>query len=191
MWGYADWSLCAARAISRMASVSPPPIWTSPLMVSSAALNSDSVFSTNVTISCALLRRNMPSSVREIFLFPRRNNVFPSSSSSSIICRDSVGWVTCRASAAPDMLSSLATARKYRSTLSSIAHLRLLQTAARRSPACLPRIRVTRDDVLASLRKLFDMAIHTMLIRHGKGFNISICYSMPPLLYACHRRKQL
>ena len=112
MWGYADWSLCAARAISRMASVSPPPIWTSPLMVSSAALNSDSVFSTNVTISCALLRRNMPSSVREIFLFPRRNNVFPSSSSSSIICRDSVGWVTCRASAAPDMLSSLATARK-------------------------------------------------------------------------------
>ena len=59
-------------------------------MCSSGLLNADSVFSTNAMISCALLRRNRPSSVREIFRLPRRNSVFPSSSSSSIICRESV-----------------------------------------------------------------------------------------------------
>ena len=98
--------------MNRMASVSPPPIYTSPLTGDSAALNSASVFSTSETISCARLRRNIPSSVSVIFLFPRRNSVFPTSSSSSIIWRERVGWVTCRASAAPDMVSSRATARK-------------------------------------------------------------------------------
>ena len=36
-----------------------------------------------------------------------------------------------------------------------------------------------------------DAAINTMLMKHGKVFNISICYSMVLPLYECHRRKQV
>ena len=44
----------------------------------------------------ARLRSSMPSSVRVIFRLPRIIRGLPSSSSSSIICRERVGWVRCR-----------------------------------------------------------------------------------------------
>lgn len=112
MCGYTVCRLFAAQATNRMASVSLSPIQTTPLIDFSSALNSDSVFPTNATISCARLLRNMPSSVSVILNFTGKNSVLPSYSSRSIICRERVGWVTCTASAAPEMFSSRATARK-------------------------------------------------------------------------------
>lgn len=48
----------AARAMRRMASVSPPPMWMSPLSSSCGALSSAVVFSSRLTTSCARLRKN-------------------------------------------------------------------------------------------------------------------------------------
>ena len=73
------------------------------------------------TTSSARLRRRIPSGVNETLWLCRTKSLVPSSSSRSLICRESVGCVTCRKLAAPVTLPSLATARKYRNTRNSIA----------------------------------------------------------------------
>ena len=72
-------------------------------------------------ISCARLRKRSPSSVSVVFLLLRTNSCTPSSSSSSCICRESVGCVTkSTLFAAAEKLSCSATAKKYLIVLSSI-----------------------------------------------------------------------
>ena len=85
--------------------------------------------------------------VRVIFLFPLIKSCFPSSSSSSLSCLESVGWERYKDCAAAEIFCSRATARKYFNTLTSIV-----------SPP-------------ASILPLLDIAVKHMLV-----FNISICY---------------
>ena len=92
----------------------PLPIESCPI-TSDRAEKSRSSISMRLSISIALSFRCTPASVR-VILFVLLKSCAPSSSSSSIICRDKVGWVICRTSAALEILSSLATARKYRNT---------------------------------------------------------------------------
>ena len=96
-------------------------MWISPPTLFSLTANSASVFSIMSTTSSARLRRRIPSGVRETLWLCRTKSLVPSSSSSSLSCRESVGCVTCRKFAAPVMLPSLATARKYRNTRNSMA----------------------------------------------------------------------
>ena len=71
-----------------------------------------SVFSIRAMISWADFLKYSPSSVRVTRFLPRIRSCFPSCSSSSIICFDSVGWLTWSDSAALVMLCSLAMARR-------------------------------------------------------------------------------
>ena len=66
----------ALQTIS-MPNVSPLPIHTSPLKVSSNSIISLSVFSTKLTISSARWRSKIPSSVKVILRLPRIKSCFP------------------------------------------------------------------------------------------------------------------
>ena len=103
-----------------MFRVSPQPMPMVPVTVSLFRIISCSAFSASSRISCARRRSSRPSSVSVTLTRLRRNRRTPSSSSSCIICRDSVGWVMCSCSAARVMFSSLAIVRKYFSTRISI-----------------------------------------------------------------------
>ena len=74
-----------------IAFVSPPPIKISPVTRLSCSKNSFSVLLARSTISSALLRSSIPSSVKTIRFFPRINNCAFNSSSSCISCLDKVG----------------------------------------------------------------------------------------------------
>ena len=82
-----------------------------------------SVMRTSSRISSARFRSSIPSSVkrtlREPFV-PRIKSCLPSSCSSAFNWVDRVGCERCSDSAAAEMLCSLATARKYCNTRSSI-----------------------------------------------------------------------
>lgn len=110
----------AALARRRTPSVSPVPMYTSPVTASSGLESSACVRETSSIISSARFRSSIPSSVSSILRLPRTMSCLPSSSSSSRSCRESVGCVRCSACAAAEMLCSLATARKYLSTLNSM-----------------------------------------------------------------------
>ena len=95
-----------------MPSVSPQPIAMSPAILSSVERNALSVRSASATISFARWNSSMPSSVNVVRRLPRSNSFAPSSSSRSINCLDSVGWVMCSRSAAAVMFCVRATSMK-------------------------------------------------------------------------------
>ena len=92
--------------------VSPLPIETSPVILSSSRMNSRFVLSASESSSCARRLSSMPSSVSTMLWLLRLNSLTPSSSSSWISCRERVGWVKLRRTAALVMFSSLAAIRK-------------------------------------------------------------------------------
>ena len=105
-----------------MLVVNPPcRLQMSPETSSSEDFISLTVLRARLRISSARLRRNTPSSVSVTFLFPLTRSTLPSSCSKSASCLESVGCVRCRNSAALVKFCSLATARKYSSTRSSIS----------------------------------------------------------------------
>ena len=116
---------CSARNAARMPErwqepwYSPLPMEISPVSIASC-FNSRFVISESVTISSARRRNNIPSSVNVTLWLLRLNSFTPSSCSSPISWRESVGCVICKSCAAFVMFSSRATARKYCKTRISI-----------------------------------------------------------------------
>ena len=81
---------------------------------------SSKIFSSMASSSSTLRRSSCPASVSVTLRLLRTKSGVPISSSSSAICRDSVGCVIYSVSAALVMFSSRATVRKYFSTLSYV-----------------------------------------------------------------------
>ena len=108
-------------AMTLMSLDSAQPMYTVPPVISGRFLNSSSVLSTSERMSSARFRRSIPSSVSRTEWLLRTKSFRPSSVSSSLICFESAGCVTCTLSAAREMFCSLAASRKYLSVLISMS----------------------------------------------------------------------